>query len=168
MRNIPRQPPLAPAPWIHSGAAILQVICKAVVSSLLALCLFPLVHAPVRPFGVVALSGPAHWSHSPAPSLSRLVRCSSSKVHLSISFRVRCALSCSDSRRPCPPYQRRAFRSNSVHRAQKKPWYYEMNVIFSKEAREERARKIKEESTKGRFAGQTHSEHRIMHIVWRL
>lgn len=38
-------------------------------------------------------------------------------------------------------------------RAQKKPWYYEMSVIFSKEARQERARKLKEESTRGRFHG---------------
>ena len=46
----------------------------------------------------------------------------------------------------------RGFRYGVAHRAQKKPWYYEMSVIFSKEAREERARRVKEEATRGRFA----------------
>jgi hypothetical protein len=49
--------------------------------------------------------------------------------------------------------QERAICNSQVLRAQKKPWYYEMSVIFSKEAREERARKLKEEATRGRFHG---------------
>ena len=50
-------------------------------------------------------------------------------------------------------WQERAICNSRVFRAQKKPWYYEMSVIFSKEAREERARKLKEEATRGRFHG---------------
>jgi len=53
----------------------------------------------------------------------------------------------------CLPKQwgRRAFRSSGAARLEKKPWYYEMSFIFSKGARQERARKLKEEATRGRF-----------------
>ena len=60
------------------------------------------------------------------------------------------------ARLPGPEYaaaQRRSFRWSAAARAERKPWYYEMSVIFSKEAREERARKLKEETTRGRFHG---------------
>ena len=49
--------------------------------------------------------------------------------------------------------QKNGFRCSAASRAERKPWYYEMSVIFSKEARDERARKLKEETTRGRFHG---------------